>query len=150
MGLGTLFNLLLQDSDYCSKNLSRWLNPISRDAHSNHSFAESVPKTPSRRHGKSMFPSPETLSSRLGYQAFHMLGSHWLLNYRIRIIRVHLQRLDNLPPMPYILPSPPRLPRQWRLLKFAALFVAFCLWINKDRLTVTQTLSITHIWLPVK
>lgn len=77
--------------------------------HSNRSLAGSVPKAPTTHHSKNMFPAPETLSC-LGYQALRMLGSHWLLSYRIRIIRVRLQRLDNLPPVPYIpLSLPPSL-----------------------------------------
>lgn len=122
MGLETLFNLLLQDSNCCSKNLSRWFNPISRDAFKLEQsvFCSLSPKRQLHVTAKACFQLQKHYC--LGYQAFYMLGSHWLLNRQIRKIGVHLQCLGNLPLVPYILPSPPVSP-----LKCEALFVAFCL-----------------------
>lgn len=141
MGLGTLFNWLLQDSDCWGKNfsLSRWLNPICGDAFkAQQSLLCSVcPKGPRTR--PNVF-----LCRRLGMTFFQLPGaSHAGLSLAFELPSQNNWGKFAVVRHPASRAPLPPLPHQWSLLKIAALFVAFCLWINESHLAVTYSLSHT-------
>lgn len=142
MGLGTLFSWLLQDSDCWSKNfiLSRWLNPICGDAFKAQQSllcsvcpqraknrAERVPLPTSGNDVLFQLPGASHAGLSLAFELPSQ--NNWGKFAAVR----HPASCAPLPPLPH----------QWTPRKIAALFVAFCLWINESHLAVTYTLSHT-------